>query len=78
MLTIESQGYILTLYLLIVQLQATYHMYKESIATLPIYILGDSQSTLLALKGGSRDVHLHSVFSKCLDLCCEITDKFDK
>ena len=61
-----------------VQLQATYHMYKDSVDTLPIYIVGDSQSALLALKGGSKDVHLRSVFLKCLDLCCELVDKYDK
>ena len=76
--TNESQGYILALYLVMVQLQATYHMYKDSVDTLPLYIVGDSQSALLALKGGSRDVHLRSVFSKCLDLCSEIIDKYDK
>ena len=76
--TNESQAYILGLYLVMVQLQATYHMYKDSVDTLPIYIVGDSQSALLALKGGSRDVHLRSVFSKCLDLGCEIIDKYDK
>ena len=60
----ESQGYILILYLLLVQLQATYHMYEKDLSTLPIYIIGDSQSALLALKGNSRDIHLRSVFSK--------------
>ena len=53
-------------------------MFSKDLEEFPIYIVGDSQSALQALKGSSIDIHLRSVFSKSADLCMDLSNKFPK
>ena len=74
----ESYGYILALEILQSYLEATYHMFADKFEEYNAYIIGDSQTSLMALKGNTTDTALRAVFGKMQDLGVSLYNRFPK
>ena len=74
----ESYGYILALELLQSYLESVYHMFSNEYEEYDAYIIGDFQTSLLALKGNTTDTALRAVFGKMHDLGVSLYKRFPK